>query len=338
VVNTSSVGGSHAAHDVGARRHRIASTALSTPWRVALVRAAAGSELHGLWGFVLSPFSGGELDTAALARAAALQAEAGVDVLCCCGAIAQAAQLEPAERDAALAATVRAARGEVPVVLALPADDDAPAAALRARELGARGLLLLPVSESAAAMQQTLGAIAACAPELALVLYHRPPLLLAPEELVRLCACPELAGVKDGHRDARLYRRLRGAVPERLTWIVAYEDLVLPFGAIGAEAFAPVSASYAPGYARAYLGLLAEGDLEGVRRLLEAHAYPLMDLRFSRPHIDVAVVKEAQRACGVPAGAERPPQELLTAAEEREVAQLVGALRSAVATSAGTLA
>jgi dihydrodipicolinate synthase/N-acetylneuraminate lyase len=187
-------------------------------------------------------------------------------------------------------------------------------------------------------MASILAAIRARAPELALVLYHRPPLLLEPSELARLCECPALAGVKDGHRDARLYRRLRGALRGRLTWIVAYEDLMLPFGAIGAEAFAPVSASYAPEYARACLGLLAAGDLPRLRRMLESHAYPLTDLRFSRPHIDISVVKAAQRACGVPAGSERPPQQPLSASEEEEVVQLVAELRSALAEHAGSLA
>ena len=290
-----------------------------------------GAELRGLWGFVLSPFRDGVLDAEALERVAAYQVGAGVDVLCCCGAIAQADVLEQAERDSSLAAAVRAARGRVPVVLALPADAAATGAAERAQRAGAHGLLLLPTSERVADMALALEEIHAAAPELALVLYHRPPLLLEPDDLARLCGCPALAGVKDGHRDARRYRRLRGAQRERLSWIVAYEDLMLPFGAIGAEAFSPVSASYAPEYARAYLSLLAQGDLAGVRRLLEAHAYPLTDLRFSRPHIDVAVVKRAQRACGLPVGAERSPQQPLSPAEEDAVDTLVGSLRSALA-------
>jgi dihydrodipicolinate synthase/N-acetylneuraminate lyase len=297
-----------------------------------------GSELHGLWGFVLSPFQAGNLDLVSLEQAAAFQVDAGVDALCCCGAIAQAPQLERAEREATLDATVRAARGRVPVLLALAADADAPDLAASAQQLGAYGLLLLPTSERVGELASTLDEIRARAPELALVLYHRPPLLLEPGELAGLCECPALAGVKDGHRDARRYRRLRGALRGRLTWIVAYEDLMLPFGAIGAEAFAPVSASYAPEYARACLGLLAAGDLPRLRRLLEAHAYPLTDLRFSRPHIDISVVKAAQRACGVPAGSERPPQQPLSASEEDEVVQLVAELRSALAEHAGSLA
>jgi 5-dehydro-4-deoxyglucarate dehydratase len=287
--------------------------------------------LHGLWGFVLSPFARGALDVRALGEAARLQVDAGVDVLCCCGAIAQADVLDSDEREASLEAALAAARGRVPVVLALPGDDDAPAVAQRAARLGARGLLVIPASPGIGEAARALADLHAAAPDLALVLYHRPPLLLGPAELARLCACPGLAGIKDGHRDARRYRQLRGALDDRLTWIVAYEDLVLPFGAIGADAFAPISASYAPDYARAYLAALVEGDLARVRGLLDAHAYPLMDLRFSRPGIDVAVVKAAQRACGIPAGSERPPQQPLSAAEEREVVRLVESLHSVLA-------
>jgi dihydrodipicolinate synthase/N-acetylneuraminate lyase len=296
------------------------------------------TELQGLWGFALSPFTRAELNCEALEVAAAFQVEGGVDALCCCGAIAQAETLDRVEREAALDAVLRGARGRAPVVLALPADDEGPATAARAAELGAHGLLAIPVSDCADELRRTLDAIHSRAPDLALVLYHRPPLLLAPDDLVRLCEHPALVAVKDGHRDARLYRRLRAVVPGRLTWIVAYEDLMLPFGAIGAEAFSPVSASYAPEYARACLALLAAGELAALRTLLEAHAYPMMDLRLSRPHIDVAVVKAAQRACGLPAGAERLPQLPLTAAEEELVQSLVSDLQRALGELAGAAA
>ncbi|MDX6560198.1 MAG: 5-dehydro-4-deoxyglucarate dehydratase [Gaiellales bacterium] len=296
------------------------------------------AELHGLWGFVLSPFVEGELDLGALAESAAFQVEAGVDVLCCCGAIAQSDVLDAAEREASLSAALRATGGRVPVALTLPVDADVQDGARAALALGARALLLTPASADPHELAQALGEIAAAAPGLALVLYHRPPLRLEPADLVRLCECAALVGVKDGHRDARLYRRLRGAVPGRLTWIVAYEDLVLPFAAIGAEAFSPVSASYAPAYARAYLRLLAEGDLDGVRALLDAHAYPMTELRFSRPHIDIAVVKRAQRACNLPAGGDRPPQLPLAPLEEDAVTALVHAMRSALAELQGTAA
>jgi 4-hydroxy-tetrahydrodipicolinate synthase len=310
-------------------RHRIAPEARS---QAPPVTGTGGlADLHGLWGFALSPFADGELDARALEESVAFQVEGGVDVVCCCGAIAQADVLDAAEREASLSSALRAVGGRVPVVLALAADGGAPDGARRALALGARALLVIPASEDPRELARVLGEIAAAAPGLALVLYHRAPVRLEPGDLAHLCECEALVGVKDGHRDARLYRRLRGAVPGRLTWIVAYEDLVLPFAAIGAEAFSPVSASYAPAYARAYLGLLAKGDLRGVRALLEAHAYPMTDLRFSRPHIDVAVVKRAQRACHLPAGGERPPQLPLSPVEEHSVTRLVHEMRSALA-------
>jgi 4-hydroxy-tetrahydrodipicolinate synthase len=290
-----------------------------------------GVELQGLWGFALSPFAHGELDCDALAAGAAFQVAGGVDVLCCCGAIAQADVLAAAERESALAAVLAAAAGRAPVVLALPADGAAAATARRAAALGAHALLLIPVSEHVEALAQTLADVAAAAPDLALALYHRPPLRLTPDALARLCEHASLAAVKDGHRDARLYRQLRAVEPGRLTWIVAYEDLLLPFGALGAEAFSPVSASYAPAYGRACLALLARGDLAALRSLLAAHAYPMMDLRFSRPHIDVASVKAAQRACGLEAGQERPPQVPLSVAETARAERLVADLGDALA-------
>jgi dihydrodipicolinate synthase/N-acetylneuraminate lyase len=95
---------------------------------------------------------------------------------------------------------------------------------------------------------------------------------------------------------------------------------------MGVEAFAPASTAYAPGYARAWVAQLDAGDVRAARELLAAHAYPIVDLRLSRPGIDVSVVKEAMAALGLPTGLTRPPARPLTEAERARVHELVGRL------------
>jgi len=283
--------------------------------------------LRGIWGFPLTPFAGGGIDLDALARAVEHQATGGVDVLCACGAIAQGDLLTSEEWRACVAEIVGASR-RIPVVATIPAQLEPGPTAAAAVELGAAALLLLPASGDAVAEAARLQGVAAAAPGVPVVLYHRSPLMLTPDALLALCEIPELQGLKDGHRDARAFRRLRGAACDRLLWLSAWEDVALPFHALGCEAFAPASASYAPAYARAWLSCLEGGDHSGAARLLEAHAYPMVDLRLSRPGIDVGVVKAAMAACGLPAGETRPPAAQLTSAERARVDELVSDLQN----------
>ncbi|HEY2440205.1 MAG TPA: dihydrodipicolinate synthase family protein [Solirubrobacteraceae bacterium] len=280
---------------------------------------------HGIWGFPLTPFTEHGIDAELLAQATDRQVAGGVDVLCACGLIAQLEQLSTTEHRRCTETIIAAAAGRIPVLITVMATPDAPGIAAAAAEHGAAGIVLVPRSPDPDVTLKVLRDIAEAAPGLPQVLYHRHPLRLAGDQLRRLADVPELAWVKDGHRDARLFRRLRGAV-ERLRWVSAWEDVALAFWAMGCEAFAPASTAYAPQYARGWLAALQRGDLAGARALLAAHAYPMVDLRLSRPDIDVSVVKEAMRVSSVPTGLTRPPARELEDAECARVRELVNAL------------
>ena len=62
-------------------------------------------------------------------------------------------------------------------------------------------------------------------------------------------------------------------------------------------------------------------------------AWPVTDLRLSRPNIDVTVVREFAAEFGLAVGEARPPAEALTASERRRVRELADALRSEEATA-----
>jgi 4-hydroxy-tetrahydrodipicolinate synthase len=288
------------------------------------------ARMRGIWGFPPTPFRRDAVDLDLLAALAERQVAGGVDVICVCGAIAQGELLTPAERRDCLSAVTGVTAGRLPLVVALPADDDAPLLAEEAMSAGAAALLLIPAEADVAAVSGRLAAISAAAPEAALLLYHRPPLYLEPDDARRLCLDGLLVGVKDGHRDVRLFRRLRGAAGDGVLWVCSWEDVALPFWVLGCDAFTPVSAAYAPEYSRAWLDRLNANDVAGAARLLEAHAYPMVDLRLSRPNIEVSAVKAAMAACGIPAGDSRPPAEPLTAGEFAAVERLVSELHIAL--------
>lgn len=285
-----------------------------------------------MWGFPLTPFSARGVDAEALAQGAELQLAGGVDVLCACGLIAQLDQLTPAEHRHSVETVIGAACGRAPVVVTVSSGPDAAASAAHAAEHGAAGIVVVPSSGEPSVMLSQLRSIAAAAPGLAQALYHRPPLTLGPDDLQRLAEVPELCWIKDGHRDIRGYRLLRAAAP-RLYWVSAWEDVALAFWATECEAFAPASTAYAPRYARAWLTLLDSGDVAGARALLAAHAYAMVDLRLSRPGIDVSVIKEAMTAQRVPTGLTRAPALPLTASERARVHVLLECLDQALSAS-----
>jgi dihydrodipicolinate synthase/N-acetylneuraminate lyase len=282
------------------------------------------SDWGRVWGFPLTPFSEHGINAELLTLATKFQVAGGVDLVCACGLIAQVEQLTAAEHRESVRTVVAAATG-VPVVATVVADESAPDLASAAVEMGASGLLVIPTSPSAQTTLDQLGAIAAVAPHVPQILYHRPPLRVDGAELRALAELPELAWIKDGHRDVRLFRQLRAAV-KRLRWVSAWEDVALAFSAMGCDAFAPASTAYAPDYARAWIDSLERGDVDHARALLSFHAYPLVDLRLSRPQIDVSVVKAAMAARGLGPGLTRAPASPLTDDEHRAVQRLVGEL------------
>jgi 4-hydroxy-tetrahydrodipicolinate synthase len=284
------------------------------------------SRWEGIWGFPLTPFRRRGIDLELLARGSSHQLRGGVDVLCACGVIAQLELLDRSEHAASVRTIVETAAGQIPVVATLMAGRDSAWIAASAIEAGAEGLVVIPRSSRPDAIGRCLRSIAAVAPGVPLALYHRPPLQLGVEQLRRLAEIPELSWVKDGHRDVRLFRLLSGAV-ERLAWVSAWEDVALAFWALGCSTFAPASTAYAPEYSVAWLGRLRAGDLAAARALLAAHAYPLVDLRLSRPGIEISVIKAAMESSGVPAGRTRPPARPIARDERALVDALLADMR-----------
>lgn len=277
--------------------------------------------LHGIWGFPPTPFVDDRIDVEGLATLVQHQARGGVDVLCACGAIAEVDSLTADEWRECLEIVVAHANG-IPTVATIPTWGDESLAARLAAELGADALLVLPRSPATGDTKRLLASVAAAAPDLPLVLYHRAPLQLEVDDLQALCGVEQLVGLKDGHRDVRRYRRLREGLGERLLWLSAWEDVAIAFWAVGCDAFAPASTAYAPAFSRAWLSHLENGSVVEARRLLAAHAYPMVDLRLSRPGIDVAVVKAAMAELGLPAGDVRPPASRLRPEERAEARRL----------------
>ena len=289
-------------------------------------------DLRGLWAFALTPFAGDAIDEAAYRAGITMLIEGRADVVIAAGTLGQGDRMSAEERLRCLALARSEAGGAVPVLGVVVADGTAGDAAGALAAAGADGALLLPASSDVGAMAGAIDAIAAATGgRLPVVVYQRGELHFEPDTLRELAERPSMIGLKDAHGDLRRFRRLREAIGERLVWIGASEDLAVAYRTHGADAVSPASMAYAPAYARRYWTELDRGDVAEAVRLLRAFAWPVTDLRYSRPDIDISVVRELAMTFGHPVGALRSPAQPLVGAEIREVARLAGILRTLLA-------
>jgi 5-dehydro-4-deoxyglucarate dehydratase len=283
-------------------------------------------DLRGLWGFALTPFDASDRIDEDAYRVAAGAIAAHADVLCAAGTLGQGDRMTSPERLRCAELLVEVAGGK-PVMGTLVAGTGDTESAVALLGVGVAAVLLLPSTGDAADAAASIHRIGcATSGRLPVVLYQRGPLWLRPRELGAMCELPHLVGLKDAHGDLRAFHRLRGVVGDRLTWIGASEDLALGYWAMGADAWSPASLVYAPWYAPAWLGALQRGDLAEAQRLMERVAWPVTDLRLSRPDIDVAIVRALAARAGTDVGRARPPVAELTRAETTRLEELAANL------------
>ena len=285
------------------------------------------SDLRGLWGFPLTPFRDDVLDEGVFGSGVRALVDGGAHVIVAAGTLGQGDVMSDAERESCLRVAVETVGGRRPVLGVLDAGGDIEQAAVVLSGAGADAALLLPASGRVEDAARSLAAIeAATAGRLAVVLYQRGPLRLEPDELASLATSPILVGLKDAHGDLRAFRRLFSSLGDRLAWVCAPEDLAAAYVTHGADAVAPASMAYAPAYARSWWASLGSGDAAAAIDLLRRFAWPMTDLRYSRPDIEVTAVVEMARRFGHPVGDLRPPAAPLVPRELRELDRLAGVL------------
>ena len=268
--------------------------------------------MRGVFGFPVTPFRNDlSVDLDALARNVERMARHPFCALVAAGGAGEMYSLTPDEIAEVVRVTVEAAGG-LPV--AAGTGYNAAMGAHIARQCeraGAAALLVLPPyytnapDEGLYAYYEAIGKSTA----LPLMVYSRDWAVFTPQMVARLAErVPTLAGWKDGQGDTRRYQRIMHYVGDRLAWFGGIGDDCVPaYFAIGVQGYTSSISNIAPRLSLALAEAGLAGDFGRLTALMNKYVHPLYALRERMRGYEVALMKEAMRILGIPAGPVRPP-------------------------------
>jgi 4-hydroxy-tetrahydrodipicolinate synthase len=291
--------------------------------------SSTSRDYRGIFGVTVTPFTddGSALDEVRLAALVGHLLDDGIDRLVPNGNTGEYHALTADERRRAVEVTVDAARGRARVILAGVGGSvpDAAAAAEHAARAGATAVMAhYPVHPHVTqeGFLAYLAAVAAASP-LPVVPYLKTP--LDEDGARRLADIPGVVAVKWGLNDLPSFGRAVAVTRDRdIAWICGTAELWAPFfWAVGAVGFTSGLVNVTAAPSRALLDALDAGD-RATSLDLWNRIRPFEALRTRRADgWNVAVVKEAMRQVGRPAGPVRPPSHPVGELEEREIAALL---------------
>ncbi|MEO8840748.1 MAG: 4-hydroxy-tetrahydrodipicolinate synthase [Kofleriaceae bacterium] len=209
--------------------------------------------IEGCLTALVTPFKAGRVDFDALAKLVDWQIENGVDGIVAVGTTGESSTLDVEEHVAVIAATVKAARGRVPVIAGAGGNATSEALALTkaSEDAGADALLHVtpyynrPNQEG---LYQHFAAIAR-ATKLPVVLYNVPTRTacdLLTDTVARLCEFSNIVAIKDATGNLVRGGELIAKVGERLVVLSGDDGTSFPLYALGSRGVISVISNVAP--------------------------------------------------------------------------------------------
>ncbi|PTN07432.1 dihydrodipicolinate synthase family protein [Mangrovibacterium marinum] len=170
------------------------------------------------------------------------QLEAGVDGIILGGSLGEASTLTLEEKDILLKHTVKSVAGKVPVLMNVAEQSTKVAvdAAIRARDCGADGLMLLPPMRYTSDDRETVAFLRAVAQatELPIILYNNPAdykIWISPDMFRQLEDLPTIQAVKESTRDISNITRMKNAFGDRFAVLTGVDTLGMESLLMGAD-------------------------------------------------------------------------------------------------------
>ena len=230
--------------------------------------------IEGCLTALVTPFAGGKVDFPALAKLVDWQIENGVDGIVSVGTTGESATLDVDEHVAVISATVKAARGRVPVVAGAGGNATSEALALTkaSEEAGADALLhVTPYYNrpSQEGLFRHFEAIAR-ATKLPIILYNVPTRTacdLLTDTVARLADFDNIIGIKDATGNLVRGSELVAKVGDRITILSGDDGTAFPLYAVGARGVISVVSNIAPRDMSEMWDAAKAGDWERAKKL-----------------------------------------------------------------------
>ncbi|MGN6106761.1 MAG: 4-hydroxy-tetrahydrodipicolinate synthase [Kofleriaceae bacterium] len=211
------------------------------------------ASIEGCLTALVTPFRDGKVDYDGLAKLVDWQIEQGVDGIVSVGTTGESATLDVDEHVAVISATVKAARGRVPVVAGAGGNATAEALVLTkaSEDAGADALLHVTPYYNRPSQEGLFRHFEAVAKstKLPILLYNVPTRTgcdLLTDTVVRLADFPNIIGIKDATGNLVRGSELLAKVGDRLTVLSGDDGTSFPLYAVGARGVISVVSNVAP--------------------------------------------------------------------------------------------
>ena len=213
----------------------------------------ATKQFEGALTAIVTPFRDGRVDFDALTKLVDWQIDSGIDGIVSVGTTGESATLDVIDHVAVIAATVKAARGRVPVIAGAGGNATSEALELTraSEEAGANGLLhVTPYYNrpSQEGMFRHFEAIARST-KLPIILYNVPSRTavdLSTETVARLAEIPNIVGIKDATGNLVRGAELIARCGDRLTILSGDDGTAFALYALGARGVISVVSNCCP--------------------------------------------------------------------------------------------
>lgn len=285
-------------------------------------------EWKGIFPAVTSKFTANdELDFEAFDINLEAQIEAGVDGIILGGSLGEASTLLQEEKDALLKHVKDASNGRVPVLMnvAEASTKLAVEAALRARDNGADGLMLLPPMRYTSDDRETVTFLreVASSTELPIILYNNPAdykIWISPDMFRQLEDLPTIQAVKESTRDISNVTRMKNAFGDRFAVLTGVDTLGMESLLMGADGWVAGLVCAFPKETVAIYRLIKAGK---IAEALEIYRWflPVLELDVSTKLVQN--IKLAESLTGIGNETVRAPRLPLVGAERERVLSIL---------------
>ena len=268
-----------------------------------------------------------ELDFKAFDLNLDAQLDAGVDGIILGGSLGEASTLLQEEKDTLLIHTVKAVAGKVPVLMNVAEQSTKAAveAAIRARDNGADGLMLLPPMRYTSDDRETVTFLrtVAQATELPIILYNNPAdykIWISPGMFRQLEDLPTIQAVKESTRDISNVTRMKNEFGDRIAVLTGVDTLGMESLLMGADGWVAGLVCAFPRETVAIYRLIKAGKIQEALKIYRWFL-PVLELDVSTKLVQN--IKLAETLTGLGTETVRAPRLLLIGAERERILNIL---------------